>query len=220
MNNGEGLLHIRLEDGSRITLQKNAKISFPQSFKGLVNRKVYLTGEAFFDIAKDPGKPFFVYANGLITKVLGTSFKITSNVGEKDATVEVTSGIVAVFSLVDKQAQDVSNTNMLNSIILTRNQKASYSSRDRTLITSLVNHPIALNETAFDSTFSNTPIESIFENIEEEYGIKIIYDEKSFHNRTFTGDLSKITMYEKLEVICKTVNSKYEVLDGRIVIYN
>lgn len=219
VNSGSGLMEIKLEDGSKITLKKNARISFPVSFKGLVNRKVYLTGEAFFEVEKDSEKPFFVYANGLITKVLGTKFKIRSNNGDKNASVEVTSGVVAVFSLVDKESQDDLKTKKLNSVILTRNQKANYSSVDRTLMTSVVEQPVAVNDKIFDYTFSDTPIKEIFKKMVDGYGIEIIYDEKILAERTFSADLSKTTMYEKLNIICKAINSWYEIIDGKIVVY-
>lgn len=219
VNNGPGRLQINLQDGSRITLEKNARISLPGSFDGLPNRKVYLTGEAFFEVAKNPEKPFFVYANGLITKVLGTKFRIRSYDGEKNSVVEVSSGIVAVYSLIDKTSQDELNGQKLNSLILTRNQKANYSNEARTVMASVVEKPVAVNDKIFDYTFSDTPIKKIFENIREGYGIEIIYDEKLLGNRTFTADLSQTSMYDKLDIICKVINAHYEVIDGKIIIF-
>ena len=210
---------IQLADGSKITLQKNARISFAPAFNSFNTRKVYLSGKALFEVAKNPEKPFLVYTSGLITKVLGTKFIITSNEGDKGATVEVISGIVSVFSLVDKKSQDETDTKKLNSLILTRNQKASFSRNERTLIASVVEHPVALNEKVFDNIFSDTPLKKIFKNIEDSYGIEVIYDEKALANRTLTADMSNTTMYEKLNIICKAVNARYEITDGKIVIY-
>jgi ferric-dicitrate binding protein FerR (iron transport regulator) len=219
MNNGPGLLQLNMHDGSKITLEKGAKVSFSKSFNGLANRKVYLTGEAFFDVAKDPTKPFIVYSNGLITKVLGTKFRIRSYPAEKNSMVEVTSGVVAVYSLADKDSEDEKNGEKLNSVILTRNQKANYSNEDRTVMASVVEQPVAINNKIFNYTFSDTPIKQIFQNIEEGYGIEIIYDEKVLAKRTFTADLSQISMYDKLSIICKVLNTRYEIIDGKIIIY-
>ena len=74
-NNETRPIMITLEDGSKIHLSKNSKISYPTHFEK-ESRTVFLSGEAFFDIAKNPKKPFFVYSNEIITKVLGTSFTI------------------------------------------------------------------------------------------------------------------------------------------------
>ncbi|MES2276718.1 MAG: FecR family protein [Bacteroidota bacterium] len=210
---------IQLADGSRITLQKNARISYAPKFNSYATRKIYLTGQATFEVAKNPAKPFFVYTNGLITKVLGTKFTITSNEGDKNATVEVMSGIVSVFSLVDKKSQDEMNTKKLNSLILTRNQKASFSKDERTLIASVVEKPVGVNEQSFDQSFTDAPLKKVFKTVEDSYGIPVIYDEKIFANRTLTANLGKTTMYQKLSIICKTINARYEINDGKIVIY-
>lgn len=212
-------IKVSLEDGSTVLLAHNAKISFPATFSGLNKRVIYLSGEATFEVTKDTSKPFYVYANGLVTKVLGTKFKIRSYDDEKKTTIEVNSGIVSVFSFIDKRSQDEKSDKKLNSLILTRNQKAFYSSEDKTLLASFVEEPIAVNEKVFNYTFSDTPIKQIFENIKEGYGIEIIYDEKLLANRTFTADLSQTSMYEKLSIICKAINTRYEITDGKIIIY-
>src|SRR5690606_37685879 len=61
------------------------------------NREVKLTGEAFFEIKKDESRPFLVYAQGIVTKVLGTSFNIRARQGDEKIIVDVKTGKVAVF---------------------------------------------------------------------------------------------------------------------------
>lgn len=218
VNNQSGAKQILLADGSKITLQKDAKISFSSKFNDYSTRKVYLTGKATFEVAKNPEKPFFVYTNGIMTKVLGTRFTITSNDNDKNITVEVISGVVSVSSLPNKASQDVT-AKKLNSLILTRNQKANFSKEEGTLISSVVERPAALSETTFNYAFSDEPVKKIFKALVDNYGIEVIYDEKALSNRTFTADLSKTTMYQKLDIICKAINARYEILDGKIVIY-
>lgn len=219
VNTGAGQMEIDLEDGSKVTLEKNARISFASRFTGFSTRKVYLTGKATFEVAKNPEKPFFVYTNKFVTKVLGTKFTITSNDGDKSSTVEVISGVVAVFPLPDKKSQIDVNTQRTNSLVLTRNQKASYSNDEKTLVAAIVAQPIALKSKVFDYAFIDAPLKRIFKNIEDSYGIEIIYDEKILANRTFTADMSNTTMYEKLNIICKIINAHYETIDGKVVIY-
>ncbi len=55
---------ISLSDGSEITLFPNSKISFPEKFL-IEKREVYLSGQAFFHVSKDPKRPFLVYANSI-----------------------------------------------------------------------------------------------------------------------------------------------------------
>ncbi|HTI91130.1 MAG TPA: FecR family protein [Puia sp.] len=66
-----------LPDGSRVWLNAASSIRFPTSFTGK-QRSVELSGEAYFEIAKDKGKPFFIHTEKSETEVLGTSFNISA----------------------------------------------------------------------------------------------------------------------------------------------
>ena len=79
---------LTLEDGSQVTLQPKSKLSYPEHFNA-DKREVYLTGEAFFEVEKNPQKPFFVYSGKVTTKVLGTSFYVKNLDGIKKIEVEV-----------------------------------------------------------------------------------------------------------------------------------
>jgi transmembrane sensor len=218
-NNGAAAKQVLLADGSKITLQKNAKIRFQAGFNNSPIRKVYLTGKAKFEVAKNPKKPFFVYTDQLVTKVIGTKFIITSNDADKNVTVEVISGVVSVFPLADKKSPDYENAKNQNSLKLTRNQKAIFSKTDKTLAPAVIEQPVALNEAVFNYAFFDEPVKNIFRTIEENYGIRILYNKNVMAGRTFTADLSKTTMYDKLNIICKAVNARYEIINGNITVY-
>ena len=91
INNSDQPIRISLSDGSVITLQPKSGLSFPEIFAS-DRREVFLVGEARFDVAKDPRKPFLVHSNELVTKVLGTSFSIRAFKNDQDITVKVYSG--------------------------------------------------------------------------------------------------------------------------------
>lgn len=217
-NNNAKSRIVQLADGSRITLWKNARISYAPDFNNYSTRKVYLYGKATFEVAKNPQKPFFVYSSGLVTKVLGTRFTITSNEAAKNATVEVISGVVSVSSMADKKPADETTGKKQNSLVLTRNQKASFSREERTLVAAIVDQPVALSNTDFEETFTDAPLKDVFKKLEDSYGINIIYDEKNLAAHKFTANLANTSMYDKLDIICKIVNARYEVIDGKIVI--
>jgi ferric-dicitrate binding protein FerR (iron transport regulator) len=66
-----------LPDGSTVWLNAGSKIIYPSSFNASV-REVTLQGEAFFDVVKQPGRPFIVHAADINIKVLGTAFNVKS----------------------------------------------------------------------------------------------------------------------------------------------
>ncbi len=219
-NQSDKPMSVFLDDGSKILLEKDARISYAASFNHSNNRKVYLSGNAFFEVAKNPAKPFLVYANGLITKVVGTQFKIHSSEADKKVSVEVISGMVSVYSYINKKPKEETSSKKLNSLILTANQKANYSGEDKTLMATIVENPVIVSTQKIDFKFEDTPVDFVFRSITNAYGIEILYDEKSFANRTFTSALTTETLYEKLDIICKALNARYEVIDGKIVVYN
>jgi len=211
---------VLLPDGTKVVLMKNARISYSPDFSLLTTRKIFLSGTAIFEVARNPQKPFLVYTNGLITEVLGTRFIIKSMDAGNKVSVEVISGIVSVYSFINNKPGKEKESKKLNALILTANQKANYSSEDKTLMAAIVTNPAVLLNGGIDFKFKGTPVDSVFKAIEKAYGINIIYDEGSFKNRSFTATLNLESMYDKLDIICKALNSRYDVIDGKIVIYN
>lgn len=89
--------HIVLADGSDITLGPLAKLVYPLKFKSNSRWVKLSEGEAFFKIAHDEQRPFTVEtAEGLYTKVLGTSFNIKSYAASKKTSIVVLTGKVAI----------------------------------------------------------------------------------------------------------------------------
>lgn len=74
---------ITLPDGSKVWLNSESRLEYPSAFNE--KRQVALHGEAFFEVAKNPDKPFEVFSNGVLTTALGTSFNI--NAFEKNSVV-------------------------------------------------------------------------------------------------------------------------------------
>jgi len=106
---------VLLSDGSKIILQAKSRLKFPKVFSG-ENREVFLyEGEAFFDIAKDPGRPFIVTTKKVSTKVLGTAFNISFYEDQQEMSVTVVRGKVSVSNsdgnqvLLDPDQQVVIN---------------------------------------------------------------------------------------------------------------
>jgi transmembrane sensor len=83
-----------LPDGSKVFLNYNSSLTYPEHFEG-TERKVVLKGEAFFDVRPDAAHPFVIDANGTEVKVLGTSFNVKAYAKEP-VRVDVETGKVSV----------------------------------------------------------------------------------------------------------------------------
>ena len=93
---------VSLPDGSEIKLNVSSKIRFQNDFLNGAIRKISLEGEAFFDVAKMPNKPFVVLAKGVETSVLGTSFNIEAYDKDEYLRVAVVTGKVKVSEVEGK----------------------------------------------------------------------------------------------------------------------
>lgn len=87
---------LALPDGSLVALREGAEIRFPKNFGSTGERRVQLTGEAFFEVQKNVEHPFVVEAGGCATRVLGTQFNIRARADEPSAEISVREGRVQV----------------------------------------------------------------------------------------------------------------------------
>jgi ferric-dicitrate binding protein FerR (iron transport regulator) len=94
-----GQYQIRLPDGSKVWLNAASKLIYPVSFIGRGQREVTLSGEAYFEIAKDKQHPFHVKSAGQEVEVLGTHFNINSYADEPNIKTTLLEGSVAVRHL-------------------------------------------------------------------------------------------------------------------------
>ncbi|MDT3401948.1 FecR family protein [Mucilaginibacter terrae] len=92
-----GQYHVRLSDGTEVLLNSESKLEFPVGFTGN-ERKVTLTGEAYFEVAKNKQKPFIVTTAGQDVQVLGTKFNISNFAEDGGPVTTLTEGSVKVSS--------------------------------------------------------------------------------------------------------------------------
>lgn len=209
---------VALSDGSTVRLNPGSKISYPARFAGN-RREVYLSGEAFFDIARYPSMPFFVYANEVVTKVLGTSFFVRSYANEKEVSVRVKTGRVAVFTRNDQDINDKLSTKELAGVVIEPNQQIVFVRETVKITKSLIPKPEIVEEkNTYNFNFDEVPVATVFAVLQKAYGIEIIYDKNLMNDCPITATLTEMTLFEKLDLVCKAVGATYELIDGRVII--
>lgn len=205
-----------LPDGSSIILQPQSFIQFPKDFNTGEEREVFLTGEAFFEVKRDPSHPFLVHTNEIVTRVLGTSFTVRGFENE-NVVVRVKTGRVSVFK---EKASDGATGNPIEGVVLTPNQQVVYERDQMKLAKSLIEDPVVLgSKTNYDFEYVDTPVREVFSELEGAYGVDIVYDEETFSSCHLNASLSDMPLYDKLKLVCKGINATYEMLDSHIVIY-
>lgn len=214
-----------LSDGSTVQLEPFGKIRFSRSFS-TGKREVYLTGKAFFDIVKDPAQPFYVYSGEIATRVLGTSFFVDAPANARKVEVKVITGKVSVFQITanhlsnDEKPSAIKNSTT-NGVVLSPNQKVEYFMEGGHWVTGLVEDPVPVKpiESATHSfVFDNTSMKAVLADVNERYGIEVVTENEKIYNCTFTGDVSRMSLYDMLDVISNSIGSTYEVKGTRILV--
>jgi ferric-dicitrate binding protein FerR (iron transport regulator) len=213
VNNGKSPRRVILDDGSKITLHPASEITFRKKLS-TDQREVHLEGRAFFEVVKDANRPFLVYTKAIVTRVLGTSFTIKAYKDEREITVAVNTGKVSVYTQ--------SKTNPANNrkVVLTPNQQAVYNCDREQVSRELVEDPqiILPVPTLFNMKYDGTPVVKIFQVLEENYGIDIVYEEAKLSGCTLTTSMTVEGLYDRIRIICEAIGAQYEIRDTQIII--
>jgi transmembrane sensor len=165
---------ITLSDGTVVTLNAESSITFPKEFSDSV-RSVSLLGEAFFEVAPNPQKPFIVESAGLFTEVLGTSFNINT-FSENSIDVSVSTGRVLVYvkdpAIGNKP--NTSNSKEALSTILLPNQQASFNPVDHSISVNEVDLKPYLAWKSHSLYFEMVPFKEVVKTLERWYNVEII----------------------------------------------
>ena len=203
---------VQLPDSSRIQLSANSSLRFPKVFE-LEKREVYLIGEAFFDVTRRPEQPFLVHTDDLVTRVVGTSFRIKAYGHDRNVSVDVKTGKVAV----SVRGFEENSRDRQKSVTLTPNQKVVYEASQAQLQKSITDNPVPLNRQV-DLRFDEAPIAEVILAVEREYGIPIRIDKVRLAHCTLTTSIDGLPLFDQMKLICRAVNATYVQKDGGIVV--
>lgn len=217
-NQGSTVETITLSDSSVVVLAPGSRISFKPSFDA-GSREVYLSGEADFKVTRDVHRPFLVYANAVVTRVLGTQFTVRAFDAEAKVLVNVSSGQVSVSK--DQRIVEKGKLQSANGMLLQPNQQAVFSRQSGEFSKSIVAEPkvIGIPKQMPSFEYDAVPLSQVIRDIEGAYGIPILYNKEQLRNCELSASLKTETFEEKLRVICTTINADYQKLDGQVVIH-
>ena len=210
---------ITLPDGSSVILQPKSRISYPAQFEDSV-RAVVLSGEAFFEVAKNPRQPFLVYANELITKVLGTSFTIKAFANDSQVKVIVKTGKVWVYTAKDAQRPQAIEATAQATLI--PNQQITLLREKLALQKANISAQMMLELPSIQTQsfeFKHTPLSEVFQMLQSTYHVEIDYDQQLMSACELTASLGDEPLPEKLKLICSVIEATYEVQEGKVIIH-
>jgi ferric-dicitrate binding protein FerR (iron transport regulator) len=203
---GDLIKKVLLPDSSVVWLNKKSIVAWDDHF-GKEERKVYLVGEAYFEITHNKQKPFIVYANyGTKTKVLGTSFSLKSRVQDTTVFLQVITGVVE-FASVRKQTSEK---------LIVKKGEAAFTNHNEVTI---FKAPPEKNILAWKDgklSFSNTPLEEVCHTLEEYFSTRIELRSPAIRSCHFTGNFQSPTLTDVLEILKKAMPIDVDIKDNLI----
>jgi transmembrane sensor len=198
------LKEVTLPDGSVVSLNANSKISYKKGF-GKTHRNISLTGEAYFEVAKNAKIPFIISANQASIKVVGTKFNVKAYKNKPEVKVMVTEGIVKVYETKQPEKE----------VTLVAGESATFNKQENVIRKAPT---LNLNDIAWKTqviNLNNTPLSEVAEILNNTYHVDIEID-PVVRDCPITVDFTKQEFPSVLEVLRKTLNLTIKV-DGKHV---
>ena len=168
---------LTLSDGTRVWLNSETSIQYPVAF-GAKERRVFVQGEAYFEVAKDAKKPFTVQFMSSSVTVLGTSFNIRAYPEEKRSQTTLAEGSVRIYSPG-------------SSMLLKPGEQAELSA----LSVEMVKHEVEVkNFTSWKDgrfVFEQQPLEDIMRTLERWYDIRVIFKDEGAKRISLSGNMKR-----------------------------
>jgi ferric-dicitrate binding protein FerR (iron transport regulator) len=201
---GGNVVSLALADGSKVWLNAASSIRYPAAFSG-AERKVEITGEAYFEVARNASMPFRVSRGNVDVEVLGTHFNVNAFPEEKEIKVTLLEGRVKV----NRQKEVAMLKPGEQAVVESHSPLTTNHSPD-------IEQVMAWKNGLF--MFNNTDIENIMQQIERWYDVTVYY-EGDIKRWTFNGQISRYSNVSKvLEMMEATGTIHFRVEDRKIYV--
>lgn len=196
---------ILLPDGTKVILNSGSKIEYPEHFTS-DERMVRFEGEAFFDVAHNPQRPFIIQSGALTTRVLGTSFNLKNFEGEEEVSVSVVTGKVEVKSKTGQTA------------LLLPNEMGVFNKTKQDISRKHFNKDKHVAWTQGVLLFENEELNEIFSRLEKWYGVRFIIKDHVKLQGKYSGEYKRKSLELVLEGLSYTSNFNYQINQKTITI--
>lgn len=192
--------NLELSDGTKVWLNASSSITFPTSFAAN-ERKVILTGEAYFEVAKDK-RPFRVAVNGMQVNVLGTHFNINAYDDEASVNTTLLEGSVLITEKAKK-------------VLLKPGQQAQKQKSGAITVNDNVNLEEVMGWKNGVFYFENANLQTVLRQLSRWYDVDVVF-ERGIPARTFEGEIQRnLQLSQVLKILEK--NKVHFKIDGNVL---
>jgi hypothetical protein len=197
-----GQFQITLSDGTKVWLNSNSSLKYPSAFS-TSERRVELTGEAYFEVSKNKQKPFIVETSLQKVEVLGTKFNINAYDDESSTQTSLAEGSVRVSC-------------KNNTTLLKPGQQSTLT--DQNIAVRSINLDQVLDWKNGDFNFSNNNLKEIMRKISRWYNIEVIF-EGPISQETYVAQISrKKRLNDVLRALQLSGSIKYNIRNNKLYI--
>jgi transmembrane sensor len=204
-----GEFRVTLSDGTKVWLNSETTMEYPVQFASDF-RQVIISGEAFFEVAKNPEKPFIVQTRNMKVEVTGTSFNLSSYTNDQYQVLTLAEGKVRITDIAGMAGQEID---------LNPDQQFLFNQEKMTSEIRKVDPSVYSAWTRGSFVFEDEPIEQIFTKLGRWYDISVFYKNEDSKKIKLTGDLPR---FENFEIILKLMEEvshvNFEINGNNIII--
>ncbi len=199
-----GQYMVALADGSKVWLNAASSLKFPVNFTALAQRKVELSGEGYFEVAKDASRPFLVVSSGQVVEVLGTHFNVNSYGDGGKVKTTLLEGSVRL-----KLAKTAS--------ILVPGQQAIAGENEALRVLDVdVSDVVAWKNNYF--MFNNESLENIMHSIARWYDVDIQFIDEAIKDDAFWGKVGRFSKVADVLKVLERTGAVHFRIEGRKII--
>ncbi|MDR6763681.1 type II secretory pathway component GspD/PulD (secretin) [Flavobacterium sp. 2755] len=189
---------VQLSDGTVVHLNAGTSLKYPVQFLKNQSRQVYLTGEAYFEVAKDKAHPFTVNTQEVNVEVLGTKFNVNTYPEDVSTDIVLVEGKVSLYK--EKKTTE-------NQVYLTPGLKGSNTRGEQKITIEPVNTDYYTAWVKGSLVFKNASFASIIKNLERHYNVTFINKNKTLGKEIFNARFDN----EPIETVLKYFSDSYKI---------
>lgn len=224
---------IKLPDGSKVWLNAGSKLTYQNQF-GKKYRDIRLSGEAFFDVVKDPEHPFIVTTNTFRLKVLGTAFNVRSFNKDRTSEAALVRGSIEVTlvhspdkKIILKPSEKLIVRNIQHTESTQQDPGIQLSSRDDLPLITLSNMhyhnktdslPTEAQWMEKKLVFDSENFEDISQKMERFYNVKIVFKNANIKKLKFTGSFQNESIHNAMKALQNSAYFHFEIKGNQITI--
>ncbi len=194
--------NVLLSDGTKVFLNAGSSLTYPVNFVNGNTRKVYLTGEAYFEVAHDENHMFTVNTQELDVQVYGTKFNLSNYPDDADAELVLVQGSI---SLADSGEPEESR----DQFYLVPGYRGAFNKTNKYFIKEKVDTSLYTAWMDGNLIFRNESFEKILDKLERQYNVVIINNNEKLAHETFNATIE--TDRENIEQVFTYFNKVYKI---------